>query len=126
MQKIVADVAPFSLTGSGVGAFPKLDRPKVLWLGVSEGTDQFTALQAKVETNLEGMGFRGENRQFVPHLTLGRVGPGQDNGALVEGVTQLADFAGGQMFVDEVVVYASEPQRSGPKYTPLAHLQLGG
>ncbi len=126
VQKIVADVAPFSLTGSGVGAFPKLDRPKVLWLGVSEGMDQFAALQAKVETNLEGMGFRGENRQFVPHLTLGRVGPGQDNGALVEGVTQLSNFAGGQMFVDEVVVYASEPQRSGPKYTPLAHLKLGG
>jgi 2'-5' RNA ligase len=54
------------------------------------------------------------------------VGPGQDNGALVEGVTQLSNFAGGQMFVDEVVVYASEPQRSGPKYTPLAHLKLGG
>jgi 2'-5' RNA ligase len=125
VQKVVAGVEPFSMTASGVGAFPKRDRPKVLWLGANEGSDQFTALQAKVETNLEGMGFRGENRQFVPHLTLGRVGPG-DSAPLVKALGELNGFAGGQMFVDEVIVYASEPQRSGPKYVPLAHLKLGG
>ena len=46
--------------------------------------------------------------------------------AFVEGLNDVPNFAGGQMFVDEVVVYASEPQRSGPKYVPLAHLKLGG
>lgn len=126
VQKIVATIVPFSLTGAGVGAFPKLDRPKVLWLGAAEGADRFAELQGTIESNLEGLGFRGENRQYVPHLTLGRVGPGPNNEALVQGVTRLSDFGGGHMFVDEVVIYASEPQRSGPKYTPLAHLKLGG
>ena len=117
---------PFSIGASGVGAFPKLDRPKLLWFGADEGSQEFCELEAAIEQKLASMGFRGENRQFVPHLTLGRVGPGGDNSALVKGLFEsLANFAGGQMFVDEVIVYASEPQRSGPKYVPLAHLKLG-
>jgi RNA 2',3'-cyclic 3'-phosphodiesterase len=123
--KVVANLEDFSITASGVGAFPKPDRPKVLWLGGEEGVEEFCQLQAAIEQNLEGMGFRGENRRFVPHLTLGRVGPGGNSGTLALAIGDLANFAGGQMFVDEVVVYASEPQRSGPKYSPLAHLKLG-
>ncbi len=123
--KVAADIEPFSLTGASVGAFPKPDRPRVLWLGADEGSDKFCQLQSAIEQNVEGMGFRGENRQFVPHLTLGRVGPGDNTAALVQGLGELAGIAGGQMFVDEVVVYESEPQRSGPKYVPLAHLPLG-
>ena len=127
VQKVVADVEPFSLTGNGVGAFPKLDRPRVLWLGAGEGTDNYCRLQSAIEKSLDAMGFRGENRRFVPHLTLGRVGPAGENiEAFAEQLSALADFAGGQMFVDEVTVYQSEPQRSGPKYVPLAHLKLGG
>lgn len=125
VQKVVATAEPFSLTAASVGVFPKPDRPRVLWLGAGEGAPEFCKLAAAIEQNLANMGFRGENRQFVPHLTLGRVGPG-DNAALVAALGGLEGFAGGQMFVDEVVVYASEPQRSGPKYTPLAHLKLGG
>ncbi len=127
VQKVVADVEPFSLTGNGVGAFPKIDRPRVLWLGAEEGTEPFCHLQSAIEQGLDAMGFRGENRRFVPHLTLGRVGPGgETNTAFAEQLCVLSDFAGGQMFVDEVTVYQSEPQRSGPKYVPLAHLKLGG
>ncbi len=124
--KVVTNFEPFSLTGAGVGAFPKPERPRVLWLGANEGSDKFCHLQSAIEQNLSVMGFRGENRQFVPHLTLGRVGPADDHAPLCDALGLLTDFGGGQMFVDEVVVFESEPQRSGPKYVPLAHLKLGG
>jgi 2'-5' RNA ligase len=127
VQKVVAQVEPFSLIAAKVGAFPHVDRPRVLWLGAAEGAESFVRLQSAIEQNLESMGFRGENRRFVPHLTLGRVGPG--GGSVSQSVDELnasANFGGGQMIVDEVTVFQSEPQRSGPKYTPLAHLKLGG
>ncbi len=126
VQKVVADIEAFSITAAGVGAFPKPDRPRVLWLGADEGAESFCQLQAAIEQNLEGMGFRGENRRFMPHLTLGRVGPADNHAALGEGLSALGDLRGGQMFVDEVTIYESEAQRSGPKYVPLAHLRLGG
>lgn len=125
-QRVVDQIEPFSLTAAKAGAFPKPEKPRVLWLGAGEGSQQFCQLAAALEQSLATMGFRGENRQFVPHLTLGRVGPGGDIARLVAGLEELSDLGGGQMFVDEVTVYASEPQRSGPKYVPCARLKLGG
>ena len=125
-QKVVAQLEPFALTTTTVGAFPKPEKPRVLWLGAGDGAPQFCQLAAAIEQRLAPLGFRGENRQFVPHLTLGRVGPGVDMARLQAGLSQLSDLAGGQMFVDEVTVYASELQRSGPRYVPCAHLKLGG
>jgi 2'-5' RNA ligase len=54
--KAVARCEAFSLTAVGVGAFPKPDRPRVLWLGAEEGTDEFCQLQSAIEKNLESMG----------------------------------------------------------------------
>ena len=61
-----------------------------------------------MEDGLAKLGFRGENRRFVPHLTLGRVNRGGEGGAsLAAELAQLADFDGGVMEVDEMTVYAS-------------------
>jgi 2'-5' RNA ligase len=82
-------------------------------------------LQADIEDALRSLGFRGENRQFVPHLTLGRVGRGSDGGqVLAERLTKLADFDGGAMGVDVVTVYASELGPDGPTYHVLARAPL--
>ncbi len=127
VEQVVSRLEPFSIAARGVGAFPRADRPRTLWLGVGEGADEFCRLQATLERNLEDLGFRAELRKFVPHLTLGRVGsPGAGQAALVKELAQLADLAGGQMCVDEVIVYASRLARSGATYVPLSHTRLGG
>jgi 2'-5' RNA ligase len=123
--KVVARIESFAVSAWGVGAFPRTDRPRTLWLGVGEGSEVFCQLQAALEADLENLGFRAEKRRFVPHLTLGRVGPGGGGNRLTEELVRLADFDGGQMGVDQVVVYASHLERSGPIYTPFAHLPLG-
>jgi 2'-5' RNA ligase len=115
----------FTLEARGVGAFPSNERPRTLWLGVGEGAERVIALQAAIEEALRSLGFRGENRQFVPHLTLGRVGRGSDGGrVLAERLAKLADFDGGAMGVDAVTVYASELGRDGPTYHVLARAPL--
>lgn len=127
VERVVSRVEPFTIAARGVGGFPRADRPRTLWLGVGEGADEFCRLQATIERNLEDLGFRAELRKFVPHLTLGRVGsPGAGLATLVQELGQLADLAGGQMCVDEVIVYASRLARSGATYYPLAHVRLGG
>jgi len=56
----------------GLGAFPRLDRPAVLWAGVGPGAEEMARLAAALEARLEGEGFPREGRPFHPHLTLGR------------------------------------------------------
>jgi len=116
----------FTIEAKGVGAFPSIHRPRTLWLGAGEGGDQMIALQASIEEALRSLGFRGENRKFVPHLTLGRVGRGPTGGkVLADRLAKLADFDGGVMGLDAVTVYASELGREGPTYHVLARAPLG-
>src|SRR2546427_253326 len=65
--------APFSLSLHGVGAFPGIERPRILWVGAAEGALDARALQAGVEAMLEGRAFSREDRPWHPHLTIGRV-----------------------------------------------------
>lgn len=64
--------ASFELEARGVGAFPSIHRPRTLWLGAGEGAQALRALHADIDDALRDLGFRGEARDFVPHLTLGR------------------------------------------------------
>ena len=55
------------------GAFPSLDRPRVLWTGLAEGADQAIALAKSVNRHLEQDGFGPPDKPFRPHITLARV-----------------------------------------------------
>lgn len=123
--KVTARHESFTLTASGIGAFPKVERPRTLWLGTGQGGEALCQLQADLEEGLAELGFRGENRRFVPHLTLGRLGRGSHGGlALAERVTEMADFDGGAMQIDEVKVFASVLERGGPIYHVLSSAPL--
>ena len=115
----------FTIEAVGVGAFPSIHRPRTLWLGAGEGAEQMVELQESIEQSLRSLGFRSENRQFVPHLTLGRINRSSDRGnVLAERLATLSDFDGGAMGVDAVTVYASELGRDGPTYHVLARAPL--
>ncbi|MDD5289055.1 MAG: RNA 2',3'-cyclic phosphodiesterase [Dehalococcoidales bacterium] len=66
-------VSPFKLEVREVGAFPNLNRVQVVWVGVKGEQEKIVRLQKMIEANTEQLGFPSENREFTPHLTLGRV-----------------------------------------------------
>lgn len=118
---------PFSLRVSGVGAFPAPDRPRALWLGVSDGSEAVCRLQSDLDDGLADMATRSENRRFVPHWTLARLGKrgGPASAPLADVLTSLADYDAGEVLVDQIVVYASELRPAGPEYYALARCPLG-
>ena len=124
--KVAARHEAFTVEARGVGAFPSIKRPRTLWIGAGQGAEKLVALQADVEEALSTLGFRGENRQFVPHLTLGRAGRGPASGGaeLSDRLAKLADYDAGVMAVDSVTVFASELGRDGPTYHVLARAPL--
>jgi 2'-5' RNA ligase len=68
----VRDARPFAVAVGGVGAFPGLAQPRVVWMGV-ERHPALELLAHDVERTLLPLGFEAELRPFHPHLTLGRV-----------------------------------------------------
>ncbi len=64
---------PFALTLGRVGCYPSTRNPRVVWVGITEGVLELSAVQRTVEEELEAVGFAREGRPFSPHLTVGRV-----------------------------------------------------
>ncbi|MCI0547433.1 MAG: RNA 2',3'-cyclic phosphodiesterase [Candidatus Rokubacteria bacterium] len=63
----------FDLALRGLGAFPGLERPKILWIGAAQGALEARGLQAGLDAALAERGFAPESRPWHPHLTIGRV-----------------------------------------------------
>lgn len=128
VSKAVADLPPFDVQAHGAGAFPTLERPRTVWLGVDEGVEGMRQLHEAVERSLAPLGFRREQRLFRPHLTIGRVRNSTRAGIhdLAERIAAQRKFAGGATDVCEVVVFSSDLRREGPSYEPLSHARLGG
>jgi 2'-5' RNA ligase len=64
---------PFELIASGVGCFPSLRRPRIVWAGLQGQTDLLAHTKVSLDSVLEKLGYTPEDRPFHPHLTLGRV-----------------------------------------------------
>ncbi len=71
LASAVAGVRAFEVGLGGFGAFPDLDRPTVLWLGV-ERHPALELLANDVARALAPLGFAPELRPFRPHVTIGR------------------------------------------------------
>ncbi len=77
MDRASARLVPFALLVSGFGCFPNCRRPRVLWAGISGDVAAARALKAQLDDGLARLGWPTEEREFTPHLTLGRVKDGR-------------------------------------------------
>ncbi len=118
---------PFDLQLEGVGAFPSLEQPRTIWLGVDEGTAAMQQLHACVEDVLSYWGVNKDRHEFIPHLTLGRLARGgRWNDDLLERMKKMHRHEAGTCHVDCVKVYSSYLDRSGPSYSSMATIKLKG
>lgn len=115
---------PFEISIKGSGAFPNLKNPRVVWIGVEDGAKVLSKLQQGLDDKLKALGFEPEEREFRPHLTLGRVkGPrGRERLSVV--VFELKDVELGSFAVDRVILYKSELKPTGAVYTKLREVIL--
>lgn len=125
VSAVAEEFEPFEIAARGIGAFPSLDRPKTLWVGVGEGEERLVELHAGLDRELADLGFRGENRRFVPHLTIGKQNrTARPSAALANELSSYAEFEAGKMLVDAITVFASQLRPDGPEYHVLARSTL--
>ncbi|MGQ9732056.1 MAG: RNA 2',3'-cyclic phosphodiesterase [Candidatus Zipacnadales bacterium] len=101
----------------GVGAFPNPRHPRVIWIGLGEGRETFTALYKSLNGRLqECIGMPRESREFVPHLTIGRVKVPPRKNTLARLIDELSAREFGSFLPDQVVLYMSTLTPRGPIY----------
>jgi len=124
LRRTAAATAPFRLTVAGLGAFPSVRSPRVIWAGTGEGREELVALARRLEDELAAAGFGREARPFEPHLTLGRVRPGADVALPLSRLLARPPASYGGWQVDRVVLMQSELFPAGPRYTVVATAEL--
>jgi 2'-5' RNA ligase len=118
--------SPLSLKVRGVGAFPHLKDPRVIWVGLVDGNELLASFQKQLEEELEKIGFEREERAFHPHLTLGRMKSSKGRAELVGRMERYKEEEFGDFKVERTVLFQSELKPTGPIYTPLKEIKLGG
>jgi len=121
----IQTTSPFSVSIRGMGSFPHFKNPRVIWMGLKEGKEVLVALQKGVDGELKKIGFEPEERDFNPHLTLGRTKSNRGRDELIGRMEKYQEEEFGNFRVERVVLLKSELRPSGPIYTLLKELRLG-
>jgi len=118
----------FELTLAGLGAFPNLENPRVVWVGLNGNVEELSKIQKYLEHLLAGLGFSPENRPFSPHLTLARVrdeASAADKKRLGQAIGSTACATDCRIQVGSISLIKSQLTPSGPIYTVLSSAVLG-
>ncbi|SRR5579875_3164394 len=122
LRSIADATAPFTVHARGAGAFPSLNRPRVIWIGLSNGA--LAHLAAEVEALSVRSGFTPERRRFTPHLTIGRVRNPRRDPDLRQALEKAADLDFGNCSIRFMTLYRSHLSPHGATYEALATLRF--
>ncbi len=114
----VASPQPVALEFGGLGFFPHERRPRVLWVGI-QASENLSPLAAEIEAALEPLGIERENRDYVPHLTLGRFKSSKGTDKLHEEIAALPSTHFGRIETGEFFLFQSKLSPAGAHYTKL-------
>ena len=125
LGRLAGSEEPFPLVVSSVGAFPSIESPRVIWVGLAEGRERLTRMAQAIEREGAAIPLRKEERPLSPHLTLGRVRSPNNRHALVQRLRDTVWQPPTPWQVATLTLYQSTLGPSGPHYTALAEIPLG-
>ena len=117
MKKV--NFTSFQAEIKGLGVFPNLNYPRIVWAGINEGADEVKAVFNQLEPRLRRLGFTPDRKGFNPHLTIARVKSGRNKERLADFITQNKDYPFGRTEIDCLRLKRSTLTPKGPIYSTL-------
>jgi len=117
MKKV--NFAPFNIQLQGLGVFPTVNYPRVVWAGITLGAEQLRSIFEQLEPMVHELGFAPEPNGFNPHLTIARVRSGTNKQRLVDFVTKQSEYEFGNIKANCLRLKKSQLSPMGPTYTTL-------
>ncbi len=107
----------FDVEFQGIGAFPKVSQPRVIWVGTDEkGGEQLCNLASQVESALSPLGFQ-RDKPFRSHVTIFRIKNKVRN--ISDKLTKFSSEKFGIQRVSEIKFKQSVLTPEGPNYSDL-------
>lgn len=121
--RVVESFESFRMTIRGVGAFPSIARPRVVWVGVSEGAEVLRRIRDSFEGCLRPLA-KGDHEEFVPHITVARIKGRYRPECLAAYLRKYESADFGASPVTSVKLKMSQLTPKGPIYTDVAVFRL--
>ena len=123
-EEAVREMGPFTIRIRGCGGFPNTKNPRVIWIGVEDQNGLLRELQARAERELEALGFEREQRDYTPHLTVGRLRSGKRREGIAQALRDMGDSDLGTMEIGHITLFRSLLKPTGAEYTKLGTISL--
>jgi RNA 2',3'-cyclic 3'-phosphodiesterase len=127
LQAALAPHSAIPLQLNGVGAFPNVRRPNVVWAGIGGAVTALQRIQAGIEAALENLGIAPDPKPFHPHLTLGRLrrtANREQQEQLGHAIRSLPAPAPVEWLAERIVLFSSALRSGGPVYTKVVDCRL--
>ncbi|MBS7655866.1 RNA 2',3'-cyclic phosphodiesterase [Candidatus Bathyarchaeota archaeon] len=113
----------FKINLKGLGAFPTINYPRVLWIGMANGFKESSLIFTQLEEKLVKLGFPKEERGFSPHITIARVKSGRGKSELIKILQEFKNEEFGEITVESVKLKRSDLTSKGPIYSTLFEIK---
>ena len=110
------EFSAFSITFTGIEAFPKPNSPRVIWVGVNDGINELEKLAETIRSKLSDIGF-SPDKKFKPHVTIFRVKNKIES--LTSKLEKFSSYSFGKQEISEIKLKKSELTPNRPIYTDL-------
>jgi len=124
LEGVASSTPPFPIRYSGLGCFPDKREPRIIWVGMEDANGILQRLAQTVETRMEALGFKPEQRIYHPHVTLGRVQSSRRMRELLA-MMETVIFQSSPAFLREIELVKSKLKARGSAYTMVAKMTLG-
>lgn len=126
VRRVCENFGELNLRACGIGAFPNLRRPRVIWVGVEEEPKQLLQLQKGIQAATQPFTLEPAEDRFHAHLTLGRVKEirRDEVRALEKQTAILQKKAFGAWEASQIEIMRSELSPKGARHTCLETISL--
>lgn len=120
----VSNIEPFSISVGDIGAFPSLNKPRVVFVCVQERGNNLLNIYERLDKGVESLGIKKESKKYVGHITLGRVKSQRNISRLKNTLNSGAECYFGCEKVTSLSLIQSKLTPTGPLYTRLNNFIL--
>lgn len=126
MRQACSPAMPIFLNLSGMGGYPSLSRPRVVWVGVHGEKNKLLELQSRIARALREIGSHFERRPYSPHITIGRIKNAESGKGMMDDLDREIGAGSISCLCREVQLIRSELSPKGARYTTLESVTLEG
>ena len=124
MMAAADNFAAIDLEIRGIGVFPGIKRPRVIWVGLGGQIQLLFAMQRMLEDNLAALKFNKEKRPFKGHLTLGRFRQTVEPNTIRQIMQEYANLSSEEFTTSRIILFKSDLKPTGAVYSQLRQAVL--